>query len=118
MKIKVHKNSDSIYLVELFGAMDLYSSNQLKDVVMKMIKNKAEHFVINLSDVSNVNSAGIGALIYISSTLKKLDCPLILVAREGPVLNALEVTRLKGYFSIVPSMKEAMSFAAAGVEET
>ena len=118
MKIKVHKNSDDIYLVELFGDMDLYSSNQLKDLVMKMIKNKAERFIINLTEVNNVNSAGIGALIYISSTLKKLNCPLIFVVKEGPVLNALEVTRLKGYFSIVSSLKEAMPLAAAEFKET
>ena len=112
MKIKVHKNNENVYLVELLGAMDLYSSNQLKDLVMKMIKNKAERFIINLNDVSSVNSSGIGALIYISSTLKKLNCPLIIIVQEGPVMQALEVTRLKSYFTIVPSLKEAVSMAA------
>jgi len=117
MKIQIHKNSDDGYLVELSGSMDLYSSNQLKELVMKMIKNKAERFIINLNEVNVVNSSGIGALIYISSTLKKLNCPLIIVAPEGPAMNALEVTRLKSYFTIVPTLKEALALAAEGFKE-
>ena len=111
MEIKIQKNSDDIYLVDLSGEMDLSSSNQLKDLIMKMIKNKAERFIINLNEVSNINSAGIGALVYISSTLKKLNCPLIIVVPEGPAMQALEVTRLKSYFTIAPSLKEALSSA-------
>ena len=118
MKFQVHKNRNNIYLVELSGTMDLYSSNQLKELVIKMIKHKVEGFIINLNGVKIVNSSGIGALIYVSSTLKKLNCPLIIVAPEGPVLDALEVTRLKSYFSIVPSLKEAMSLAASAPKKS
>ena len=115
MEIKVSKNSNDIYLVELEGALDLYSSNQFKELVMKMVSKKAERVIIDLGKVDKVNSAGIGALIFVSSTLKKLKCPLVMVVPEGPVMNALEVTRLKGYFSIAPSLKEALPLAAKAV---
>ena len=113
MEIKTLKNSDDTFLVELSGDMDLYSSNQLKELVMKMIKNKAERIIINLNEVGSINSAGIGALIYASSTLKKLNCPLVIILPEGPAMQALEVTRLKGYFTIVSSLKEAVSAAGS-----
>jgi len=108
MKIQIHKNSDNIYLVDLSGALDLYNSNQLKELIMKMIKNKAERFIINLNQVRSVNSAGIGSLIFVSSTLKKLNCPLVIIAPEGPVMQALEITRLKCYFTIASSLKDAV----------
>ena len=112
MEIKILKNEHDIYLVELEGAMDLYSSNRLKELVMKMIEKKVERVIVDLKEVERVNSAGIGALIFISSTLKKLNCPLVIVVPEGPVMNALEVTRLKNYFTIAPSLKEAVSLVA------
>jgi len=112
MEIKLSRNNDDMYLLELSGSLDLYSANQLKDLVMKIISKKAERFIIDLSKVDNVNSSGIGALIFVSSTLKKLQCPLVIIVSEGPVLTALEVTRLKNYFSIAPSLKEALSMAA------
>ena len=108
MEIKIRKNAENIHLVELSGALDLYSSEQLKQLFMKMIENKVERFFISLKEVNSINSSGIGALIFISSTLKKLNSSLIMIVPEGPVMNALEVTRLKSYFTIAPSLKEAL----------
>ena len=122
MKIRLRKNKDDIYLVELFGVLDLYSSNELKDLILKMIENKAERIIINLKEVAILNSVGLGALVYISSTLKKVNCSLTIIAPEGPLLNALEGARLKGYFTIVSSLKEAASLAGGkpvtGVDES
>ena len=109
MELKISRNNNGVYLIELFGAMDLYNSNQLKDSVMNIIKDNAEGFIINLKDVGGINSVGLGALVAVSSTLKKLDCPLVILVPEGPVTQALEVTRLKGYFTIAASLKEALS---------
>ena len=114
MKTKVSRNDKGIYLVELSGAMDLYGTNEFKELILKMIEKKAERFIISLKDVDNVNSSGLGALIFVSSTLKKLECPLVIVAPEGPALHALELTGLKGYFTIVPTLKEAAALVEAG----
>jgi len=114
MELKISKNNDDIYLIELIGAMNLYSSNKLKDCVMKIIKSTVESFIINLNGIDSVNSAGIGALVTVFSTLKKLNCPLVVIASEGPVMQALEATRLKGYFTIAGSLKEALSLVNAG----
>ena len=113
MEIKVLKNDDGIFLVELTGSLDLSSSNELKDLIMKMIENKSEQFIISLKKTDSIDSAGIGALIYVSSTLKKLNCPLVIIAPEGPILDALEVSGLKGYFAIASTLKEAVSLVAA-----
>jgi anti-anti-sigma factor len=109
MKISVSKNGNDIYLMKLSGAMDIYTSNQLKDSVMKIIKNNVERLVIDLDGVKSVDSSGIGALVAIVSTLKKLNCPLVIVVVSGPVLQALEATSIKSYFTIVPSLQEALS---------
>ena len=115
METKIRKNDEGVYLVELYGALDLYSSTQLKNLILKMIEKKAESFIISLKEVRRVNSAGIGALIFISSTLKKLSFPLVMIIPEGPVMNALEVSRLKGYFTIASSLKEAIPLSTAGI---
>jgi anti-anti-sigma factor len=105
--IKIKKNNDDVYLVELSGALDLRGSNQLKDLVLQMIKNKVERFIISLADVDTVSSEGIGALIYASSTLRKLKYPLAIIVPSGPVMQALESARLKSYFAIASNLKEA-----------
>ena len=112
MEMKVQKDSNDVFLLEISGPLDLLSSNQLKEQFIKLIESKIEYLIIDLIGVSNINSPGIGALIYISSTLRKLKCPLIIVAPEGPVLSVLELTRLKNYFTVVPTVEAAMSLTA------
>ena len=109
MEIKISKNDRDFYLVKLLGALDLYSANEFKELIIKMIEKKVEHFIISLKEVDSINSAGIGALIYVSSTLKKLNYPLVIIAPAGPALQALELTRLTGYFRIVSTLKEAVA---------
>jgi len=112
MEIKVQKDGNDVFLLELSGALDLLSSNQLKEHFIKLIESKIDYLIINLIEVDNINSPGIGALIYISSTLRKLKCPLIIVAPDGPVLDVLELTRLKNYFTIAPTVEAAVSLTA------
>jgi len=112
MDIRIRKNSGGIHLMELSGALDLYSSNQLKEILIKMIENKVERFIISLSDIKTINSEGVGALIYASSTLKKFNYPLVIIAPEGPAMKALEATRVKNFFSIAPALKEAIALIA------
>ena len=109
MEIKIKKNSGGIHLVELSGALDLYSSNQLKEILIKMIENKVERFIFDLKNVDSINSEGVGALIYASSTLKKFNYPLVIIVPEGPTMQALEATRVKSYFTIVPTLKGAIT---------
>jgi anti-sigma B factor antagonist len=113
VQIKVSKNSCDVYLLQLSGVLDLSGADQLKDVVMKVYKNKVERFIINMCDIKSVDSSGIGALISIFSTLRKLSCPLVIIAVEGPVMHALETSRIKGYFTIARSMQEAVSLLDA-----
>jgi anti-sigma B factor antagonist len=113
MEIKISKNGNDVYLAELSGVMDIYGSGQFKELIVKITERKAEYIIVSMKKVDSVDSSGIGALLYVSSTLKKLNCPFIIVAPEGPVLRALELTRLKAYFSIASTLKEAVSQAAA-----
>jgi anti-sigma B factor antagonist len=117
MEVKISKNNNDIYLVELSGTLDLYSSHQLKNLFLKMIEKKAERFIISLKDIDSINSSGIGALIFIFSTLKKLNSPMVMLATDGPVLDALEITRLKNYFTIVKTLKEAVALVNANIAD-
>ena len=108
MEIRVLKNDDEIYILELQGNLDLYSSNQIKDLVMKLIEKKFEGMIIDLGKVDAINSAGIGALIYISSTLKKLNYTLAITNISSVVQKTMEATKLTGHMPITQTLREAL----------
>jgi anti-sigma B factor antagonist len=108
MEIRTLKNQDDVYLLELRGNLDLYYSNRLKKCMLGMINKNIEKFIIDMEKVEAVNSSGIGALIYISSTVKKMHARLVIARINEPVKKAMELSKLSGYFNIAGSLREAL----------
>ena len=107
MELKIRKNGE-IYIIDVNGEMDLYNSYKLKELVMKMIEKNVKLFVINLEQVDYIDSSGIGALIYICSTIKKMNLKLAISNIHNKVKKVIELTKLMGYFPIANSVDEAL----------
>ena len=113
MEIKILTNK-LIYIIDIRGDMNYADSNRLKDLVMKMIEKKVERFIINTGEITSINSSGIGAFIYISSTLKKLGLSLAIANISGAVEQVMDKTKLAGYFTIFESVDEAVKELSVG----
>ncbi|GHV84412.1 anti-sigma factor antagonist [Spirochaetia bacterium] len=107
MELKIRKNEET-YIIDVLGEMDLYNSYKLKELLMKMIEKKIERFIINMEDVEYIDSSGIGALIYITSTIKKINLKLAIINVHGSVKKVIELTKLSGFFPIFLNMEEAV----------
>lgn len=107
MELKIRKNGET-YIIDVDGEMDLYNSYKLKELVMKMIEKNVRSFIINLEKVDYIDSSGIGALIYICSTIKKMNLRLSIANVHGSVKKVIELTKLMGYFPIANSVEEAL----------
>jgi anti-sigma B factor antagonist len=107
MELKIRKNGD-IYIIDVNGEMDLYNSYKLKELVMKMLEKKVERYIVNLEKVEYIDSSGIGALIYITSTIKKMNYKFVISNVHGSVKKVIELTKLMGYFPIANSIEEAI----------
>jgi anti-sigma B factor antagonist len=107
MELKIRKNGIN-YIIDVNGEMDLYNSYKLKELVMKMLEKRVRRFIINLENVDYIDSSGIGALIYICSTIKKMNLRLIITNIHGSVKKVIELTKLMGYFPITNSVEEAI----------
>jgi anti-sigma B factor antagonist len=107
MELKIRKNGET-YIIDVNGEMDLYNSYKLKELVMKMLEKKVERFIINLQGVDYIDSSGIGALIYICSTVKKMNLRLLIANIHGSVKKVIELTKLMGYFPIAATIEDAV----------
>jgi len=107
LELKIRKNNE-IYVIDVSGELDLYNSHKLKELVMKMVNKKIHKFVINLQNVEYIDSSGIGALIYIYSTAKKLDIEFLISNIHGSVKKVIELTKLMNYFPIVNKVGDAV----------
>jgi anti-sigma B factor antagonist len=112
MGIRIWTNQ-IIYIIDIDGSLDLYESNRLKELVMKMIEKKVERFILNVKDANIIDSSGIGALIYISSTVKKMDLRLAIANVQGQIRQIIEKTKLMNYFPLYEKMEDAIKELSA-----
>jgi anti-sigma B factor antagonist len=108
MEIKIRTNR-LIYIVDLKGDMKLADSNLLKELVLKMVEKKAERIILNVDKINSIGSNGIGAFIYISSTLKKLNTSFAFANVRGSVKEVIEKIKLSGYFPIYEDLHSAIT---------
>ncbi|MDR1507829.1 MAG: anti-sigma factor antagonist [Treponema sp.] len=114
MELKIRKNG-RIYIIDISGEMDLYNSYKIKELLLKMIEKKIELFIINLNDVEYIDSSGIGALIYITSTIRKMNLCLAITNVRGSVKKVIELTKLTSFFPITASLDDAIEQVESGV---
>lgn len=96
-----------VVVLDISGEIDLYNAPEIKDIVNKLIEQKKYNVVINLKDVTYIDSSGIGALISSLSNLKKYQGGLKIINVFASVKKVFELTKLTSFFDIYDSEEEA-----------
>lgn len=97
-----------VVILDISGEIDLYNAPEIKDIVNKLIEQKKYSVVINLKEVTYIDSSGIGALISSLSNLKKYHGGLKIINVFASVKKVFELTKLTSFFEIYDSEDEAV----------
>ena len=97
-----------VVILDISGEIDLYNAPEIKDIVNKLIEQKKYNVVINLKEVTYIDSSGIGALISSLSNLKKYHGGLKIINVFASVKKVFELTKLTSFFEIYDSEDEAV----------
>lgn len=108
MNINTRSKGD-IVILDISGEIDLYNAPEIKDIINKLIDEKKYNVVINLEEVSYIDSSGIGALISSLSNLKKYQGGLKIINVYASVRKVFELTKLTSFFEIFDSEDEAVN---------
>lgn len=81
----------------------------LRDSVVEALKSGSEKILINLSEVSTIDSSGIGELVAAYTTVKNRGGKLKLVNLSPKVADILQITQLISVFEIEDSEEAALS---------
>ena len=107
MEIRSRKNG-KVVILDISGDIDLYNASEITNMINKISENEKYNIVINLKDVSYIDSSGIGALISCSSLLKKSQMGLKIINVYASVKKVFELTSLTSFFDIYDSEEEAI----------
>lgn len=107
IKSTYHKEHD-LYLINIFGHVDLYQAPLLKDLLHAVVTTGRERLVVDLSCVEFIDSSGLGAIISAFAKLKKTGGMLKIAGAHGLVEKVFQITKMNTFFEMHTSTEEAI----------
>ena len=104
---KPHRERPNV--LPLKGEIDLHVSPIVTASLNAMIEKKPDRMVIDLSDVSYIDSAGLAALIQAMQKVEAYGGKFFLVGLQETVRSIFEISRLDQVFQIFPDTNTALA---------
>ena len=96
-------------VLRVFGEIDVATAPALRDPLLALADGASPFAVVDMSDVSFIDSTGLSALVTARKRLRAEGCELRLVIDRPNVRKVFDVTGLSDFFAIFPSLEEAVA---------
>lgn len=96
-------------VIEVKGEIDVYTAPALREEISSLVDAEHTTIVVDLSQVSFMDSTGLGVLVGALKKVRTLGGDLSLVINEEKILKVFRITALTQVFSIHPTLEEALA---------
>ena len=101
------RDDNHIKIVAVTGEVDPYSSPKLRTELLETTKEKHKAILVDLHQVSYMDSSGIATLVEALQQVRKYGGKLKIANLQGAVREVFELSRLDKVFDIYSSLEEA-----------
>jgi anti-sigma B factor antagonist len=112
MRVQIRTVNNST-IIDCIGDVDLYSSPSLRDTLMKEMHAGTSGVLINMSEVSYIDSSGIATLVEGLQLSRQTRTRFGLFGLRGNARSVLELARLHKVFTIFADEQEALQRISA-----
>lgn len=105
------RHSQNIPVLDVAGEIDIYTTPQFKEAVSAAIDEGNPNIIINMINVSYMDSSGFGTLLSATKRLRPLNGSLYLVGCNDAISRMLQITRLNTIFGVYGTEEEAIRAA-------
>ena len=102
----LRQTPEGVPVMDLRGEVDLSTAPLLKEALAGATVNN-RHIIINMAEVTYMDSSGFGTLLAVTRALRPLGGSVHLVACNSGIERMLQITRLNTLFGIHDSEDEA-----------
>jgi anti-sigma B factor antagonist len=105
--ITVSERTDGIVVVDVGGAVDVYTATQLRSALDAQIHQGRTRLILDFDDVDFLDSTGLGVLVARLKVVRVQDGWIRLVCSSEKILRVLRITGLDKVFPIVAAVEDA-----------
>jgi anti-sigma B factor antagonist len=96
-----------LFVVKISGDIDAYHSAAFKQKVMEHMENTdKKYIVLDMSEASYIDSAGLGSIVSLIKESKKLEKELVLVSLKKQIKKIFEMTKLDKIIRMEDTIEE------------
>ncbi|WP_225755043.1 STAS domain-containing protein [Actinotalea sp. Marseille-Q4924] len=95
-------------VVEVTGEIDVYTAPALREELSSLIDAESTNLVVDLTQVSFMDSTGLGVLVGALKKVRTLGGDLQLVISQEKILKVFRITALTQVFTIHPTLEESL----------
>jgi anti-sigma B factor antagonist len=106
-----HDAHEGIHVVAVSGELDVAGAPEVRTALALATSGRAGALVLDLSDVSFIDSTGMGTLLRADDQLAGEGVRMVVVCPPGPVQRLLAMTRLDGRLALEPDRLSALARA-------
>lgn len=107
------EHQDGHDLVSVTGDLDVYTCNQLRDLVAEPGRWQQPLLLLDLSGVVFLDSTGLSALVATRRLARARGAQLRLVCPSGSALRVIRMTRLDSVLAVFSTREEALAAGPA-----
>jgi anti-sigma B factor antagonist len=96
-------------VLDVVGEVDVYSAPELRERLSEQLSAASPSLIVNLADVTFLDSTGIGTLVAGLNRAVQFGGTLTLVSDHDRILKLFRITGLDSVFTICPSVDAAIS---------
>lgn len=104
-----HRVEKDLTIVKISGEIDVFTSPRLREMLLEIIDDGAAHLVVDLSEVTFLDSTGLGVLVGIYHRLRARDGSMSFMGVNDRVRRVFHVTQLTKIFVLHRSLEEAIA---------
>jgi anti-sigma B factor antagonist len=108
-EIEERRVDSDTHVVAVFGEIDLFTAPEFKQAVLTVIDAGSDRVVVDLTEVTFIDSSSLGVLIGAHRRLKSRGGSLVVACAREAILKTFRITGLDGVFRLEPSVDEALA---------
>ena len=110
MQIDIAANGPATVVRPLADRLDIEVASDFRSMLLSLIEQGNRQLVVDLNDVTFIDSSGLGALVSALKTIKRTDGTgdVRLARVQPPVISLLEIIRLNRVFTTYEDISGAV----------
>ncbi len=100
---------DGVPVLAVAGEIDVYTAPRLRERLLDVAHAGTSTVVVDLTEVSFVDSTGLGVLVSGLKRFREAGGDLLLVVTQPQIMKVLEITGLTTVFSIYDTVAAAVA---------